>query len=95
MPYLPRAPRRPPRPDEMKLLRAIAEQPLTVVDQGPIGRCVKRGWCVAVYETNDGRQMNRSELPALPPGSKIVRTVGYLLTDAGRRAAGLPRQSEP
>ena len=91
MTYVPRAPRRPPRSDEVALLRAIAAQPSSLADQGPVGRCVKRGWCEPVFETSDSRQLTRGELQALSPVArpKIVGTVAYVLTEAGRRAAGL------
>jgi hypothetical protein len=89
MAYVPRAPR-PPRSEEVAFLRAIAAQPRSRADQGPVGRCAKRGWCEPVFETSDGRQLSKTELQALAPVArpKVSRTVGYVLTDAGRRAAG-------
>lgn len=91
MTYVPRAPRRPPRSDEIAFLRAIAVPPFSRADQGPVGRCAKRGWCEPVFETSDGQQLTKSELRALVPAArpKIVGTVAYVLTEAGRRAAGL------
>jgi hypothetical protein len=91
MTYVPRAPRRPPRSDEVALLRTIAAQPSSLADQGPVGRCVKRGWCEPVFETSDNQQLTRSELRTLSPAvrPKIIRTIGYALTEAKRRAAGL------
>lgn len=89
MSYVPRAPR-PPRSDELAFLRTIAAQPPSPADQGPVGRCAKRGWCEPVFETSDGRQMSKAELVALAVRPKVVRTIGYVLTEAGRQAAGLP-----
>src|SRR5215211_5067056 len=90
MTYVQRARRRPRRSDEVALLRAIAAQPLSLAE-GPVGRCVKRGWCEPVFETSDGQQLTRNKLQALLPAArpKIVRTVAYVLTEAGRQAAGL------
>lgn len=39
-------PRRGPRPEEIALMRRLAAGP-RAVSEGPIGRCVKRGWCRA------------------------------------------------
>ena len=36
--------RRGPRPEELALMRTLLEGPRPV-SSGPIGRCVKRGWC--------------------------------------------------
>jgi len=45
-------------------------------------------WC---SRPSDGRQMSRTELGtvALDAPPEVVRTIGYVLTEAGRQAAGL------
>lgn len=91
MDYTPRPPRRTPRPDELAFLVGIAANPPSLAVQGPVGRCSKRGWCELLLETNDGRQVGTSELKQSLPQERpeVVRTVGYVLTEEGRQAAGL------
>ena len=68
----PLKPRRGPRADEITLMHDLAAGPRTVTE-GPIGRCVKRGWCRAlVVDRDEGL------------GSRIV----FALTDAGRALIG-------
>ena len=63
-------PRRGPRPEEIALMRLLAAGPKPMTS-GPIGRCVKRGWCRAwMAEEADGPQRHTVVL--------------FLLTDAGR-----------
>jgi hypothetical protein len=43
MAYRRRMPRRGPRPEELALLKLLESGPTPVLD-GPLGRCMKRGW---------------------------------------------------
>jgi len=61
-------PRRGPRPEEIALMRRLVDGPQAMTS-GPIGRCVKRGWCRASMA--EGAQ--RSAVLVL-----------FILTDAGR-----------
>lgn len=46
---------RPPRSEEVALIRQLSRGPKKIVE-GPIGRCVKRGWCRILMEpTPDGK----------------------------------------
>ena len=50
----PMAVQRSPRPEEIAVLRLLAGGP-RIVSAGPIGRCVREGWCrVIVDETSEG-----------------------------------------
>lgn len=78
--FLPRAapragmglrPRRGPRPEEVALMRNLAAGPRAVTE-GPIGRCVKRGWCRAV----------------MAEGGARGAAVSFALTDLGRALIG-------
>jgi hypothetical protein len=60
-------PRRGPRPEEIALMRGLADGP-KVMTSGPIGRCVKRGWCRA----------------SMAEGGQRRTIVLFVLTDAGR-----------
>ncbi|HEX4765490.1 MAG TPA: hypothetical protein VH414_04350 [Lichenihabitans sp.] len=67
--------RRGPRQAEIALMRTLLGGPRQI-SAGPIGRCVKRGWCRALIVD--------------PP--KEIRggvSVLYVLTDAGRALLGL------
>jgi hypothetical protein len=44
MPYERKTPRRGPRDEERALLEAMLWGPVTIAE-GPLGRCLKRGWC--------------------------------------------------
>lgn len=96
MTYVRRAPRRPPRSDELAFLSAVAASPPSLADCGPVGRCVKRGWCELLFETSSGGSIRRSELQELSPQEQpeIARMVGYVLTEAGRRALGINATAE-
>ncbi len=66
--------RRGPREAELALMRTLLDGPRRI-SSGPIGRCVKRGWCRALIVD--------------PP--KEIRggvSVLYVLTDAGRALLG-------
>lgn len=70
--------RRAPKPSELALLRWLLAKPRPVTI-GPIGNCVKRGWCEpvrSVVEDHDGRRM----------------AFVYVVTEAGSL---LLRQHEP
>ena len=45
MPYARKTPKRSARPDEIVFLRSLMASP-RIVEEGPLGRCLKRGWCV-------------------------------------------------
>lgn len=60
---------RPPRRSELAILTALLDGPKPI-REGPIGRCVKRGWCAVRMETQAGTG-----------GGKIV--VLYELTSDG------------
>ncbi len=60
---------RAPRPEEVRLLRSLEASPRQLTE-GPVGRCVKRGWCEVVIEPSLGRA-----------GTQVL----YGITDAGRR----------
>lgn len=72
-PPAPRARRQPrdPRPEELALIRWLLDGPKPVLS-GPIGRCVKRGWCDPLIL--DG-----------PNGDRHGARVVYALTEEGRR----------
>jgi len=44
MSYTRKTPKRGARPEEVALLVSLLESP-RVVESGPLGRCLKRGWC--------------------------------------------------
>ena len=62
--------RRGPRADEIALMRDLLAGPRSVTE-GPIGRCVKRGWCRALVVGSDTAK------------GEALRIV-FALTDAGR-----------
>ena len=64
----PLRPRRSPRAEELAMMRNLATGPRAIT-AGPIGRCVKRGWCCALVAEADQAE-----------GSRIV----FALTEAGR-----------
>ena len=43
---------RAPLERELNFLESLAQGPRTVVE-GPLGRCLKRGWCARVSPNND------------------------------------------
>jgi hypothetical protein len=47
MPYQPRRPSRPPRREELALLVSLLDGPRSIA-RGPLGRCLKRGWCARI-----------------------------------------------
>lgn len=63
-------PRRGPRIEEIALMQLLASGPRAVTE-GPIGRCVKRGWCRALV-------IDAPKTPGSVPG------IVFALTDAGR-----------
>ena len=66
--------RRGPRLEEIALLRLLAASPRSVTS-GPIGRCVKRGWCRAVIAEDLDEGLARV----------VVR---FALTETGRALIG-------
>jgi hypothetical protein len=44
MSYDRKSPKRAPRPDEINLLVSLLDSP-RVIQSGPLGRCLKHGWC--------------------------------------------------
>ncbi len=63
-------PRRAPREAEIALMRQLASGPKAMTS-GPIGRCVKRGWCRAV-------------MTATADAARSGPLVVFALTDSGR-----------
>jgi hypothetical protein len=76
MAYLRRTARRGPRPEEIALLQVLASAP-TGVGAGPLGRCLKRGWCRVRKDGGDNGSNNSSALKEAH--------VAYELTPLGRR----------
>lgn len=68
-------PRRGPRDGELALMRSLLTGPRRV-SSGPIGRCVKRGWCRALI-VDPPREVHRDA------------HVLYALTDAGMSLLGV------
>jgi len=75
MPYARKTPKRSARADEIIFLRSLLESP-RIVEKGPLGRCLKRGWCV--WLSNDAAPDERPKGP-----------VPVTITQAGLLAAGL------
>jgi hypothetical protein len=65
MAYQPRPPSRRPRPEEMRLLRSLISGPRAVAS-GPLGRCLKRGWCESISPPIDA-QATRQTAVWTPP----------------------------
>jgi hypothetical protein len=59
-PHAPRPPRR-PRPEELDLLATLLDGPLPI-SSGPLGRCLKRGWCRTVHHAAGSSQTPRFAL---------------------------------
>ena len=75
MAYARKTPKRSARPDEIIFLRSLVENP-RIVEEGPLGRCLKRGWCV---------WLGSDPAPAKRPKGPLPVTI----TQAGIAAAGL------
>lgn len=56
-----------PRPGELRFLRSLASGPRAVVD-GPVGRCIKQGWCARVV----GDEMSSGLVVALTPTGRSI-----------------------
>ena len=79
MPYDRKTPKRAPRPDEIDLLISLLDKP-RVVDSGPLGRCLKRGWCVWLK-------------PEISPTDRRWGPVPVSITLSGMAAVGVERDS--
>lgn len=73
MAYVRKSAPRGPRPEELEFLRSLALGP-RAVSRGPVGRCLKRGWC------------ERVEAHEIDPSSQDPIGAGMVvsLTEAGR-----------
>jgi len=67
MTYVRRTPRRSARPDEIRLMRELAAGP-KIIDRGPLGRCLKRGWCTWL----DAPKLSVQAAVALTPAGLIA-----------------------
>ncbi len=68
--------RREPRREELVLLERLLDGPLAIID-GPLGRCLKRGWC---------RRIVAGARPVDDPSHDREAPWRYALTDKGLSA---------
>jgi hypothetical protein len=78
------AQRRPARADELALLQVLAASGPLPVLAGPLGRCLKRGWCTRLLP-----KMGSADGSALPPHMRSALQTGpahlprYAISQAG------------
>lgn len=77
--------KRGPRPEELLFLRSLASGPRVVVN-GPVGRCVKQGWCTLVVA---GETSSAFMVALTPTGAVIVEETHSANGGSRGPAAGL------
>jgi hypothetical protein len=77
---------RAPRPAELALLEQLARKGPSAVLHGPLGRCLKRGWCAVAPRTDEAADDTGMANPVRARRNAATPSVLFTITLAGLQA---------